>query len=587
MTSDAWLTLLTVAGVLFVLVRGRTSPALPVLGGTIVLLAMGVITTDEALGGFSNPAPMTVAALYVVAAAVEKTGALAPIMQRTIGSRATPRGPLVRLLPATATASAFLNNTPILAMLIPQVSAWADRHRVSVSKLLMPLSFAAILGGTTTLIGTSTNLVVAGQVSAFGMEPLTFFDFGRLGIPIAVIGLILMIVLAPWLLPARRSVRDEMEEESRRYTVEMRVVPGGPIDGLTVAQAELRDLEGLYLIAVDRGDSTIAPVSPRTILRGGNKLRFVGRAGHVLDLQERRGLESAELEHMMSLDDPRVRYYEAVIGARSPLVGTTLAEIGFRAKYQAAVVAIHRAGQLVDAKLGAVPLKVGDTLIFVSDPDFRARWKDRSDFLLIAEMDGSPPVATARAYLAIGVLAAIVILAATGLVDILVGSLVGAFILVATSVLSPSEARLSIDVEVIVVIAAAFGLAAAMQSSGLADTLANALVNSFDTWGDRGVLLGIILSTIILTEMITNNAAALLMFPIGMTVAAQTDLNPTGVAIAIAVSASASFLTPIGYQTNTMVYGPGGYHFTDYARLGLSITVVVVAMTVWLVPVIW
>ena len=202
-------------------------------------------------------------------------------------------------------------------------------------------------------------------------------------------------------------------------------------------------------------------------------------------------------------------------------------------------------------------------------------------------MDGSPPVATARAYLAIGVLAAIVILAATGLVDILVGSLVGAFILVATSVLSPSEARLSIEVEVIVVIAAAFGLAAAMQSSGLADTIANALVNSFDTWGDRGVLLGIILSTIILTEMITNNAAALLMFPIGMTVAAQTDLNPTGVAIAIAVSASASFLTPIGYQTNTMVYGPGGYHFTDYARLGLSITVVVVAMTVWLVPVIW
>lgn len=586
MNTDAILTAITVAGVLVVLIRQKTSPALAVMGGTITLMAMGVISSDQALAGFSNPAPITIAALYVVAAAVEKTGALAPVLQRTMGSTGYARRPLLRMGAVTATASAFLNNTPILAMLIPQVTTWAERHRISVSKLLMPLSFAAILGGTTTLIGTSTNLVVAGQAERSGIEPLGFFEFGRLGLPIALVGFAIIVAIGPSVLPGRRSVMDEMEEDAPDYVVQMRVVEGGPIDGQTVKQAQLRDLEGLYLTRVDRSDSSVAPVPPGTVLRGGNRLHFSGRADVVLDLANRRGLESAESEHMSSLD-PRVQYYEAVIGARSPLVGSTLAEIGFRGKYQAAVVAIHRAGQLVDAKLGTVPLKVGDTLILVSDPDFRTRWKNRSDFLLIAQMDGSPPVARSGAVLAVAVLACIVILAATGLVPILYGSLVGAAFLVAANILTANEARLSIDMEVIIVIAAAFGLAAAMEISGLAQGIADVLVNTFGPLGDRGVLLGIVLATIVLTELITNNAAALLMFPIGLTVATQTDLNPTGVAIAIAVSASASFLTPIGYQTNTMVYGPGGYHFSDYARLGAALSVVVVIMTVWLVPILW
>jgi di/tricarboxylate transporter len=381
-------------------------------------------------------------------------------------------------------------------------------------------------------------------------------------------------------------VAQELADQARDFYVEVSVRPGGPVDGKTVEQAGLRDLQGVFLTSVDRGDTIIAPVRPETVLRGGNRLRFAGQATKVLDLQSRRGLVSAETEHIESLEDPSVRYFEAVIGTKSALIGHTLKEAGFRNEYQAAVVAIHRDGELVEAKLGEVKLRLGDTLI---DPGFRERWADRDDFLLIAPMDAalSPPVSPGKAGLAVAILGAVILLASLNLLPILVGALLGALLMVALGILSATEARRAIDFDVIVIIASAFGLAAALENSGLAELAANGLTSSFTTWGDRGALLGIVIATLVLTEMITNNAAALLMFPIGLSLAADTGLNPVGVAIAIAVAASASFLTPIGYQTNTMVYGPGGYRFGDYWRLGAPLTLLVIVMVVGLVPVLW
>ncbi|MDH4118571.1 MAG: SLC13 family permease [Acidimicrobiia bacterium] len=586
MGLHAWLTLAVVALVLFALVRDLTSPATAVFAGSVLLLVTGVIDTGEAFAGFSNPGPITVAALYVLAAAVEKTGALSPLMRRTLGERGVLRRPLLRLLVPTVGTSAFLNNTPIVAMLVPQVTTWADQRRISASKLLMPLSFGAILGGVITVIGTSTNLVVSGQMEAAGMEPIGFFEIGKIGLPVAILGTILIIALAPRLLPPRRSVREGLEEDSNRFTVEMIVEPGGALDGKTVEAAGLRHLAGVFLAAVDRGDTVIAPVRPETVLRGDNKLRFVGRADEVLDLRSMKGLRSAEEEHLLHLD-PAVRYFEAVIGAESPLVGKTLVDVGFRSRYQAAVLAISRSGQLIDAKLGTVPLRVGDTLIVIADPGFRDRWRHRLDFILVAEMDSAPPTTSRNAKVVGLTLAALVILAAIGLVPILEGSVVVALLLIGLKILTPDEARRAVDLEVIGVIAAAFGLAAAVESSGLAQIVASGLVSAFDSLGSSGVLLGLVLATVVLTELITNNAAALLMFPIALAASSQAAIDPRGAAIAVAAAASASFLTPIGYQTNTMVYGPGGYRFSDYARLGTPLTVVMVATIVALVPVFW
>ena len=587
MTADAWATLAVVLGVLVLLVRTRTSPALVIFGATVVLLLLGVVDTEQALSGFSNPAPFTIAALYVVAAAVQKTGALSPLLQRALGTRGWVRRPLLRILPPTAVASAFLNNTPIVAMLIPQASAWASRRGVSVSKLLMPLSFAALLGGMTTLIGTSTNLVIAGQMSEAELDPLGFFEIGAVGLPIAILGIGTVVVLARHVLPARKSAATELQEEARRFTIEMTVTPGGPVDGQTVAAARLRSLSGVFLTSVDRGDTIIAPVSPDTVLRAGNRLRFVGQVATIVDLHTMPGLEPAELEHVLDLGSPQVAYYEVVLGSQFPGLGQTLAEFGFRERFQAAVLAIHRAGSLVEGKLGTVPLRVGDTLLVVADPGFGERWYDKADFLLVAPLGGTPPRESKRAWLPLAVLAGVVGLAATGIVDILVAALVGAVVLVAARVLTPLEARRAVDIEVIVVIASAFGVAAAMESSGLASVIADGLVGVFDWAGPRGVLLGIIVATIVLTELITNNAAALLMFPVAIATASAAGLDARGAAIAVAVAASASFLTPIGYQTNTMVYGPGGYRFGDYARLGLPLTLIVVAVLVLLVPSIW
>ncbi len=586
MGPDAWLTLAVIALVLYALVRDLTSPATAVFAGTVLLLVSGVIDASQAFAGFSNSGPITVAALYVLAAAVEKTGALGPLMRRTLGERGTLRRPLLRLLGPTVASSAFLNNTPIVAMLVPQVTAWAERRNISPSKLLMPLSFGAILGGVITVIGTSTNLVVSGQMDAAGMRPIGFFEIAKVGLPVAILGTVLVIALAPRVLPSRRSAKQGLLDESNRFTVEMVVDPAGPMDGKTVEEAGLRHLSGVFLAAVDRGDTVIAPVRPETVLRGDNRLRFVGRSDEVLDLRSMRGLRSAEEEHVLSLD-PMVRYFEAVVGAESPLVGRTLVDVGFRSRYQAAVLAISRSGQLLDAKLGTVSLRVGDTLIVIADPGFRDRWRNRLDFILVAEMDGSPPITSRNAKIVATLLLGLVVLAAMDIVPILQGSLVASLVLIGLRILSPDEARRSVDLEVIGVIASAFGLAAAVESSGLALTVAEGLVRLFEPVGTSGVLLGLVLTTVVLTELITNNAAALLMFPIAVAAANAEGLDPRGAAIAVAVAASASFLTPIGYQTNTMVYGPGGYRFSDYVRLGAPLTVVMIATIVVLVPVFW
>ncbi|MCB0919420.1 MAG: SLC13 family permease [Actinobacteria bacterium] len=588
MTLDAWLTLVVTIGVLVMLITSGLSPAVIIVGGVLVLYVLDVINTQEAFAGFANPAPITVGALYVLAGAVEKTGALTPLLRRTMGNHPSLRIPLLRTLFPASAASAFLNNTPIVALLIPQATSWAARRGISVAQLLMPISFAAILGGTVTLIGSSTNLVVSGQMAVSGLEPMGFFEITAIGLPLAVSGVFIIVILAPLMLPNRKSIRSEMSEGTNNLTVEMIVTPGGPVDGLSVREADLRGLDGVYLALVDRGHTTVAPARPETVLLGGDRLLFVGDARNITDLELRAGIRFAENDlQPLDLDEPDLGVFEVVVGPESPLIQQSLQSADFRSNYQASVLAIQRDGELVQGKLGEVELKVGDTLILITDSGFRKRWTDRADFLLVASMsDDQEPVAK-DAWLPIGVLFLVVALAATGIMPIVQGALIGAVLMVVLGVLTPLEARRSVDVEVLVVIAAAFGLAAAMQSTGLADQIAELLTNAFVFAGGRGVLLGIVIATVVMTEVITNNAAALLMLPIAIVAAEPAGLDPRGVAIAVAVMASASFLTPIGYQTNTMVLGPGGYRFGDYIKFGFPLTLLAIVLVVVLVPMIW
>lgn len=351
--------------------------------------------------------------------------------------------------------------------------------------------------------------------------------------------------------------------------------------------AGLRHLQGVFLVSVERENAMIAPASPSTVLQGHDRLRFVGRLDQALDLESIRGLRHAEHNEVSEVAIAGASYFTVAVGNESPLVGRTLKQVGFRSQYQAAVVAIHRAGERVEAKLGEVPLKVGDALVVVSDPGFKARWQNRPDFLLVAELATDvDPVAPGRGRTLI-VLGAMVVIAASGILPILHAALAAAVLMIALRILTPDEARRALDLDVLGVIAAAFGLAAGVEESGLAETVSTGLVSTFGVLGEVGVLVGVVVATVALTELVTNNAAALLMFPIAVAASSAAGVDPRGMALAVAIAASASFLTPIGYQTNTMVYGPGGYKVIHYLKAGIPITLIVIVAIALIVPMVY
>lgn len=587
MGIDAWITLAVVATVLVVLGKGLAPAALTLVGAVVVLLVVGVIDADQAFAGFSNPAPITVAALYVLAGAVEQTGVLTSLVGRILGGARGQRALLARVVAPTITSSALLNNTPIVAMVAPAVANWAEQRHLPASRFLMPVSYAAILGGCITAIGTSTNLVVSGLLTDAGREPLGLLELAAVGVPLALLGGLLIVGLAPLVLPDRGAAREDFSEHIRDFTIAMEVVPGGNLDGQSVEGAGLRSLQGVYCAQLSRAEQTISPVRPDQELQGNDELLFVGKVDRILDLQRNRGLRSSEDRHLERVGGPHGQFFEAVVGPGSPLVGTTIKAVGFRQRHDAAVLAIHRAGQRIDAKLGQVEIRAGDALLLLAGPSFSKQWRTTRDFVLVAGTGQSRPVIGRKAQLTGLVTLGLLLLAGSGLVPILQASLVAALSLMALGVLSVSQARAAIDTQVLVVIASAFGLGAAVESSGLAKVAADSMLRATQPWGQIGALVGVLLVTMVLTELLTNNAAAVLAFPLAVAIADQVGADLRPFAIVIALGASLSFLSPIGYQTNLMVYALGGYRFTDFARLGAPITLTVIVVSILVVPQVW
>jgi len=585
MPAEGWLTLAVLGILVVVLAREVVPPAAAVLGTTVLLLLVGIIDADAAFAGFSNEAPIVVGALLIFARAADVAGIVGPTLERFFGRpTGDHRWALPRLVFPIAGASAFLNNTTLVAMTVPAVLDLCRRRGLSASRFLIPISFAAVLGGVITTVGTSTNLTISGLLRQAGMEPLTLFELTPLGLPLALAGCVVIILLADRVLPRRDGAdRSADGEPTRDYTVSMQVQDGGPIHGRTVEEAGLRHLHGVFLVEVQRGDTVIAPVGPGEVLRGGDVLTFVGRVDDVVDLHRMRGLVSTAARQIDQLAGSGHAFYEAVVGPE--LVNSTLQDIGFRARYGAAVLAIHRAGHRLDAKLGQVRLHLGDTLLVLADPQFRARFRDGRDFLLIAALRGLPPTSGAKAIPVALIGIGFVAVTGLGLLPILHGALLAALLVIATGALTIRQARDAIDLDIVVLIAAAFGLGAAVEGSGLGSATADVLVSLMAPFGAIGALAAILIATMLLTEMISNNAAAVLAFPVAVATAAATGSDPRPFVIAVTMGASLSFLTPIGYQTNLMVYGLGGYRFGDFSRLGAPINIVVTVLAVILIPI--
>lgn len=589
MDVDVLLAVAILVLVLVALVREIASPAAVLVGGLVLFVLVGVLEPDVAFLGFASPATVSIAGLFVVARAVRDHAGLDRVLTRLLGDGARgPRGALVRMVPPLAGLSGVVNNTPLVATAGPIVRDWAERRGLAATQLLIPVSYASILGGTLTLVGTGPNLVVSGVLAASGHEPFGFFTITWVGLPLALAGSIVVVLAAPRLLPDRRSPHERLAGAERDYTLRLMVLPGGPADGVSVADAGLRDLPTTYLASLVRSGHDLTPVGPERLLEGGDELVFVGRVDDVADLLDHPGLVEAERSQTSLLDTREHAAFECVVSATSPLAGATLKKVSFRGRYGGAVVAIHRAGERVAGKLGEQTLHAGDALLVLADPSFAERWQGTADFAVVAALDGDVP--TRRdpyRWVTLGCLIGMVGLAGSGFVPVVTAILLACSVLIGTRAISFRRALDALDRDVLLIVGSAVGLGAAMQASGLAALVGTFLVENAAGGGALLALAAVVVATMLLTEMITNVAAAALMVPIAVQTAAGVGFDPTGFAVAVAVAASASFLTPIGYQTNTIVYGLGGYRFGDYWRPGLPLVAVVLATCLTVVPAVW
>jgi di/tricarboxylate transporter len=564
--------------VLVGLVREVASPAAVLLGGLAVLVLGGALPVEHAFAGLASPATISIAGLFIVARAVRDHVGLDAVLARLLGDGSrSERRVLMRFVPPVMLLSAVANNTPIVAVGAPVLRTWAERHGVAATRLLMPLSFATILGGTLTLIGTGTNLVVSALLTEAGHAPLGFFELTPLGAPVAAVGGAVILWLAPRVLPDRRTPHEQLASHRRDYSVHLVVEPNGPLDGLTLAEAGLRDLPAAYVASVDHGEGSLGPSGPETVLRGGDELVLVGGIESVQELLRRPGIREAEHAQTRRLLGEEHRLVECVIATGSDLVGRTAKDVAFRGRYGAAIIAIHRAGKRISGKLGTVGLRAGDSLLVLSEPAFVERWSQHRDFALLIPhaVEGSADDGGVRRWIAIITFVGMVVLAASGLIPVVHAIIVACAVLVATRTLSFGRAIAAIDVDIVLIVSAAIGIGAAITATGLSAALADSLTGPAIA-SPLATIVVVVVATMVLTELVTNVAAAALMLPVALDLASLTGTDPRGLALAVAVAASASFLTPLGYQTNTIVYGVGGYRFTDYWRLGLPVTIVTI-----------
>jgi len=584
MTTAVAITLGTLLLVVILMTVLRLSPDLVLLGALTMLLIVGVVETSDALSGFSNEGLITVAVLFVVADGLNRTGSLAFLGRQLLGTPNGMQSAQVRTMLPTAFLSAFLNNTPVVVLMIPIITDWARKFRLSVSHLLMPLSFAAILGGMCTLIGTSTTMVVNGDLPP--EYQLGMFDIAWVGVPILVVGLIYLAVCTRFLLPDRQESFDELQDP-REYTTEMMVTKGSPLIGQTIEEAGLRQLPGMYLMEIDRRNHVMAAVAPNTQLEQDDRLVFVGIVESVVDLQKIRGLQPAtdQTFKLTSRREDRL-LVEAVVSNSYPYLRMSIRESRFRSRYNAAVIAVARHGQRIRKKIGDIELQVGDTLLLEAHDTFLEQHRNSRHFFLVSAIEESEPQRHELAWVARGILLLMVAVVSLGILSILKAAMLAAGLMIITRCTRGSFARRAIDLKVLVVMAAGLGIGRAMISSGTDDFLAEKLTAIVGK--NPYVMLAMIyVLTMVLTNLITAKAAALLMLPVAVATAGTLTVDLMPFAIAVMVSAAASFASPIGYQTNLIIYGPGGYKSNDFLRLGGPLSILCMIVTVIVAPMVW
>jgi di/tricarboxylate transporter len=574
LTPDMLITIaITVAAiVLFVLDR------LPIeVVGLMVMVALmltGVVTPAEGVSGFASEAILTIAAMFVLSAALVRTGGV-DVLGRWISELSGDSGfrLLVVSIAVVVPASAVVNNTPVVVVMVPVLLGLAHARDIPASRLLMPVSFASQMGGTLTLVGTSTNLLVAGLVLDLGLPRIRLFDVTAPGLVFMVIGVGYLLTVGRWLVPDRDGERDMDERyELGEYLSGLEVGSESVLVGQTLAESDLRRKHELDVLAIERGDERILLPESVQVIEEGDRLVVRGRIARIDDAQESVGLRiSGAGPHLSSSDleeaDGPARYSEVLVPPRSRVVGHSLEELRFRGTYGVPVVGIRRHGAAVHEPMRSVTLQAGDILLVRATSDDLRRIRATGDLALLGPLD-LPPRRKRKLPVAATIMAAVVLSAAVGLTTIMVAAMAGVVAVFVSGCLTPEEAYEDVDWQPLVLLGSLLPLGIAMQGTGTAELGAARFLELVSGLGPTGILIAFYLLTSIVTEIISNAATAVVLTPLAVALGQSLGLSPMPFVIAVLFAASNSFMTPVGYQTNTFIYGPGGYRFTDFLRLG-------------------
>ncbi|WP_320838513.1 SLC13 family permease [Zhongshania sp.] len=584
---DAWIVLGVISACLVALIFSRRPPDMILCGGVVVLLLLGVLSPKEALAGMSNEGMVTVGVLFIVAQALSETGVVSWISHSMLGRPKSARVAQLRLMAPVAAFSTILNNTPVVAMMIPAVRDWAKRNNLPVSQLMIPLSYAAIVGGTCTLIGTSTNLVVNGMLlHSLPEQALGMFDLAWVGLPCVLLVIGFTILTSRRLLPSSKG-KAERFGDTRQYIVEMMVDDSSPMIGQSIEEAGLRQLPAMFLIEIVRDERLMTVVSPKEILMAGDRLIFAGDVRSVVDLKNFHGLRLAEDQAFKLGENNLSRCLaEVVISPNFPHLGRMVRDMKFRNNYGAAIIAISRNGEQLKGRIGDVELEPGDTLLLEAYEDFVPNQRYSRDFLLVSEIENSRPVRHEHRFRAGIIMVVMVVVVAVGWLSMLKAAFLAAGLMIATRCIRAADATRSVDWQILLVIAASIALGGSLESTGAAAVIAGEIVG-VAAGSPIATLIAIFVVTTLFSAVISNLAAAVIVFPIALAASQQLEVSMLPFAVTLMMAASASFATPIGYQTNLMVYGPGDYRFSDFFKIGVPLTVLVGVTTILIVPLVW